>query len=90
MYKMIAIDLDGRLLIDELIFHPNTITSIKNAVGIGIIVTIATGRMFSSAKLFAQRVGLNVPLITYQGEIIKDVNEKEVMYERIIFPDIAH
>lgn len=89
MYNMIAIDLDGTLLTNELIIHPNTITSFQNAVGIGIIVTIATGRMFSSAKLSAQRVGLNVPLITYQGEIIKDVNEKEVMYERIISPDIA-
>ena len=55
----------------------------------GTIVTIATGRMFPSAKQFAEQLGINVPLITYQGAIIKDVNEKEVMYERLIPPDIA-
>ena len=55
----------------------------------GTVVTIATGRMFPSAKQFAQQLGINVPLITYQGAIIKDVDEKEVIYERLISPDIA-
>ncbi|MFB5089734.1 Cof-type HAD-IIB family hydrolase [Psychrobacillus sp. PGGUH221] len=89
MYKMIAIDLDGTLLTDELMISPGTVKAIQIAVEIGTIVTIATGRMFPSAKLFAQQLGINVPLITYQGAIIKDVNEKEVMYERLISPDIA-
>jgi len=86
---MIAIDLDGTLLTDELMISPDTVIAIQKAVGIGTIVTIATGRMFPSAKLIAQQLGINVPLITYQGAIIKDVNEKEVMYERLISPEIA-
>ncbi|WP_255485613.1 Cof-type HAD-IIB family hydrolase [Sporosarcina sp. BP05] len=86
---MIAIDLDGTLLTDNLLISSNTVKAIQKAVEIGTIVTIATGRMFPSAKQFAQQLGINVPLITYQGAIIKDVNEKEVMYERLIPPDIA-
>ena len=86
---MIAIDLDGTLLTDELLISPDTVKAIQKAVELGIIVTIATGRMFPSAKLFAQQLGINVPLITYQGAIIKDVDEKEVIYERLISPDIA-
>ena len=35
MYRVIAIDLDGTLLTDELIIPPNTITAIQNAVAIG-------------------------------------------------------
>lgn len=89
MFKMIAIDLDGTLLTDEFMISPDTVIAIQKAVGIGTIVTIATGRMFPSAKLIAQQLGINVPLITYQGAIIKDVNEKEVMYERLISPEIA-
>lgn len=89
MYKMLAIDLDGTLLTDELLISPDTVTAIQKAVGIGTIVTIATGRMFPSAKLIAQQLGINVPLITYQGAIIKDINEQEVMYERLVPPDIA-
>ena len=86
---MIAIDLDGTLLTDELQISPDTVEGIQKAVELGTIVTIATGRMFPSAKLFAQQLGINVPLITYQGAIIKDVDEKEVIYERLISPDIA-
>lgn len=89
MYKMIAIDLDGTLLTDELIIPPKTVNTIQKAVEIGTIVTIATGRMFTSAKIIAQQLGINVPLITYQGAIIKDVYETEVIYERLIPPDIS-
>ena len=45
--------------------------------------------MFTSAKLFAEQLGINVPLITYQGAIIKDIEEKEVLYQRLVSPDVA-
>ncbi|MBZ5202219.1 HAD family phosphatase [Planomicrobium chinense] len=89
MYKMVAIDLDGTLLTDDLMISPATVTAIQKAVEAGTIVTIATGRMFSSAKRIALQLNLNVPLITYQGALIKDVNEKEVWYERTVPPGIA-
>ena len=89
MYKLIAIDLDGTLLTDDLKVSPGTVKAIQQAVEAGTIVTIATGRMFASAKRFAKQLEINVPLITYQGAIIMDVNEREVVYERLISPDIA-
>ncbi|KMY54008.1 hydrolase [Bacillus sp. FJAT-27231] len=90
MYKMVAIDLDGTLLNDELVVSQGTIQAIQRAVEQGVVVTIATGRMFLSAKPFAKQLGLNVPLITYQGALIKDVEEKAVMYERLVPPHLAH
>lgn len=89
MYKLIAIDLDGTLLTDELLITPRTIKAIQKAVEIGTVITIATGRMFPSAKSIAKQLGINVPVITYQGAIIKSINDNEVMYERLIPPDIA-
>lgn len=90
MYKMIAIDLDDTLLTDQLLISRGTIEAIQKAVDLGIVVTIATGRMFSSAKQIARNLGLNVPLITYQGALIKDVTGQNVMYERLIDPYIAN
>ncbi|SDO47942.1 Cof-type HAD-IIB family hydrolase [Alkalicoccus daliensis] len=90
MYKLVAIDLDGTLLTDDLQIPPATVAAIQQAAEAGTVVTIATGRMFPSAKLIALQLGINVPLITYQGALIKDVNEKEVMYERNIAPDVAN
>lgn len=89
MYKLIAIDLDGTLLTDDLQVSPGTVKAIQQAVAAGTIVTIATGRMFASAKQFAEQLDINVPLITYQGAIIQDIEEKEVIYERLVSPEIA-
>lgn len=89
MYKLVAIDLDGTLLTDQLEITPDTITAIQRTIESGVVVTLATGRMFPSAKKFAEQLGLNVPLITYQGAIIKDVEEKKVWYERLVPPGIS-
>lgn len=89
MYKMIAIDLDGTLLTDELTISPNTITTIQKAVRMGTVVTIATGRMFSSAKLIAEQLGIHAPLITYQGAMIRVAGEAEALYERSVSPAIS-
>ncbi|MBF6634515.1 MAG: HAD family phosphatase [Planococcus sp. (in: Bacteria)] len=89
MYKMIAIDLDGTLLTDELTISPNTAATIQKAIRMGTVVTIATGRMFSSAKLIAEQLGIHAPLITYQGAMIRIAGEAEALYERPVSPDIA-
>lgn len=89
MYKLIAIDLDGTLLTDKLEITPRTIKAIQKAVELGTVVTIATGRMYPSAKQFAKQLGINVPVITYQGAIIKEIASNEVIYERLIPADIA-
>jgi len=89
LYKLIAIDLDGTLLNDKLEISPDTVKAIQKAVELGAVVTIATGRMFSSAKIFAKQLGIDVPLITYQGAIIKDVHGEKAIYERLITPEIA-
>lgn len=89
MYKLIAIDLDGTLLTDELIITPRTIQAIQKAVELGTVVTIATGRMYPSAKQFTQQLSINVPVITYQGAIIKNLADGEVLYERLIPAEIA-
>ena len=89
MYKLVALDLDGTLLTDDHQITPNTVNAIQQAVESGVIVTIATGRMFPSAKKFAEQLKLNVPLITYQGAVIKDVEEKNVWFERLVSPAIS-
>lgn len=89
MYKLVAIDLDGTLLTDELTISPGTVAAIQKTVEAGTMVTIATGRMFSSAKLIAEQLDMNVPLITYQGALIKKVNGEEAMYERTVPPEVA-
>ncbi|UJF32738.1 Cof-type HAD-IIB family hydrolase [Paenibacillus hexagrammi] len=81
-YKLIAADLDDTLLRDDLTISQETVEAIHQAVAKGVTFTIATGRSFPSAAKIANRIGLNVPIITYQGALIKNLQDEEVLYER--------
>ena len=84
MYKMIAIDLDGTLLTDELAVTMDTMAAIRQSMELGVIVTIATGRMYPSAQRIALELGLDAPMITYQGAMIKSAASGEVLRERVV------
>lgn len=86
---MIAIDIDDTLLNDDLEVTPATREALAEAIRRGTTVTLATGRMFSSARKVAGQLGLNVPIITYQGALVKNLLDGEVLYERPVPEDVA-
>ncbi|MCD9024098.1 Cof-type HAD-IIB family hydrolase [Cohnella silvisoli] len=88
-YRLIAMDLDDTLLTDELTVSDATRQAMTDAIALGAHLTIATGRMFDSAQKIARQVGLNVPIITYQGSLIKNLMDEEVLYERSVPVDVA-
>ncbi|MBO8170542.1 MAG: HAD family phosphatase [Bacillaceae bacterium] len=88
-YKMVMIDLDDTLLTDELTITPETREAIQKAVQKGVIVTLATGRMYASARPIAARLGINVPIITYQGALVKGLLDRKTLYEKKVAPSIA-
>lgn len=89
MYKMIAIDIDDTLLNDDLQVTQTTMQALKKAADEGVFITLATGRMFASAKQVANQIDLNVPLITYQGSLIKNLKDETVIYERFVPEDVV-
>ncbi|WP_274361953.1 Cof-type HAD-IIB family hydrolase [Paenibacillus thermotolerans] len=89
MYKMIAIDIDDTLLNDNLEVTPGTREALAEAIRQGAVVTLATGRMFASTKKVAEQLELNVPVITYQGALIKNLLDGEVLYERSLPAEAA-
>lgn len=84
MYKMVTIDVDDTLLNDDRIVTEETKQALVSAIEKGVKVTLATGRMFSSAKQIASQLGLNIPLITYQGSLVKNLLDGKVLYERFV------
>ncbi|MHB1420118.1 MAG: Cof-type HAD-IIB family hydrolase [Bacillota bacterium] len=87
--KLIAMDLDGTLLSSDLAISPRTKQVIKKVREKGIHVTIATGRMFTSALVYAEELDLDVPLITYQGALVKTSRSGQVLYRRNMPLDLA-
>jgi Cof subfamily protein (haloacid dehalogenase superfamily) len=83
-YKMIAIDVDDTLLNDEMQISEATKKTLEAAKEQGVMVTLATGRMFASAQKIAKQLGFNVPIITYQGSLVKNLLDEVILYERSV------
>jgi hypothetical protein len=87
--KMVAIDLDDTLLDAGLSISGPCRNNIKAARQQGVIVTLATGRMYSSALPYALQLEVDVPLITYQGALVKSSRSARVHYYQPLDQDMA-
>lgn len=87
--KLVALDLDDTLLDSKLAISPRACAAIRQAVAKGVTVTIATGRMYSSALPYAKQLELDVPLITYNGALIKACLSGETLLHRPVDQDLA-
>ena len=68
---MIALDIDGTLVDTDALLSERTIAAVRAAVERGIRVHLATGRMPSSAVVFANRLGLVDPIVGHQGAAVR-------------------
>jgi Cof subfamily protein (haloacid dehalogenase superfamily) len=81
--RLLAIDLDDTLLTGGLIITPRTKKAIQAACRQGVAVTLATGRMFTSALPYAQELGIGLPLITYQGALVRTPDGQTISHHPI-------
>ena len=88
-YRLVAVDLDGTLLDQERQLRPTTVEIIKTVAAQGVKFTIATGRLYPSALPFARQLGLDVPIITYNGAMIKSSLSGEVIQHLTLTRDLA-
>lgn len=79
--KLIASDMDDTLLNKDCQISARNEAAIKKALAAGKIFLIATGRMYVSAQPYAERLGLDVPLVTYNGALVKGSLSGEIFYE---------
>jgi Cof subfamily protein (haloacid dehalogenase superfamily) len=71
--ELVALDIDGTLIADDLVIGPGTRAAVKAAMNRGVQVSLVTGRMVSSALRFAQELGLTAPIVGYQGGLIRSM-----------------
>lgn len=88
--KLLALDLDGTIFGDDLAISDRTRTAIREAQTRGVLVTIATGRMFRSARQIAADLGISAPIICYQGALIRHSSTGETLYHKTIPSPLAH
>lgn len=88
MIKMIVTDIDGTILPYDGVFTNGVLNCIEKLKKQGIKLVLATGRMHSSTVPIAQQLGLDTPIISYQGGLIKDV-EGNTLYQSNLDKNIA-
>jgi len=74
--RLVALDSDDTLLMEDCTIPQDVIDCLKEAAGIGVKVVIATGRIFPSAKMYAQMLGTDCPIICYNGAMIRKIGEE--------------
>ena len=78
-YKLVALDLDETLLNAEFKISPRNREAIRRVVEKGVLVTIATGRMYRSARRYAGELEIDLPLILYHGAMIREAVSGEMI-----------
>jgi len=87
--RLVALDLDGTLLDSSSVLVPGAKEAVRRVLEKGVGVTLATGRMFRSALPFARELGIDLPLIVYNGALIKDPESGEILWQKLLPLEVA-
>lgn len=71
--RLIVCDLDGTLVGPDLTLSRRVVKAVAEARARGVVVALATGRMYRSALRFARALDLDAPLICYQGAYVREL-----------------
>lgn len=71
MIRLLALDLDGTLLNSALKLSDTNAEAVKRALARDVQVVFATSRWFGLAKRTADRLGIETPIISSNGALIK-------------------
>ena len=83
MIKMVATDIDGTIFEWGKGFSPAVVECMKKLKNAGVKVVLVTGRMHRSALHVAKELNLGTPVISYQGALIKDC-ENKTLFEKTL------
>lgn len=81
MYKLVAFDLDGTLLGEELLLRPRVLSAIQTMRARGIEGCIVTGRMYRAALPFVRQLQFTAPVVCYQGAAVVDPQTDQVLQD---------
>ncbi len=78
--RMAAFDLDGTLLNDEHVVTDRNCEALQKLSAQGVVVVLASGRMHRAILPVSNRIGLENPIISYNGGMVKHPRTGEVIH----------
>jgi hydroxymethylpyrimidine pyrophosphatase-like HAD family hydrolase len=88
-YRLAALDLDETLLGHDRAVSPRNAAAVRLLKERGLYVVIASGRMYASTYRFAEPLGLEDPIISYNGAMASWPARGEVFHHLTIPADVA-
>jgi Cof subfamily protein (haloacid dehalogenase superfamily) len=84
--KIIAADLDGTLLSNNSEISDRAKFLIRELKKKGVLFTFASGRLHCALAAYSDELGLDIPLISLDGSLIKKNDAGKVLYESFVPP----
>ena len=78
-YELLVCDLDGTLIDHSMALEPALVAAFKRAAAVGLGITIATGRMPLSVDFYREALDIRLPVIYYNGGLIRDAAGTELL-----------
>lgn len=86
---LVALDLDGTVVDGALRVSSLVIAAVERARECGVTTTLVTGRIFRAAKPFADLLGIEGPIICYQGAGIFEASTGQILRQTPLASAIA-
>ena len=80
MIRLIATDLDDTLLNEHSALTGHSLAALRAAMAAGCGVSLSSGRMLEAMLPFAEKIGVNAPMLLYNGAMIYNHNTDETLY----------
>jgi Cof subfamily protein (haloacid dehalogenase superfamily) len=87
-YRLLAIDVDGTLVNERDELSPATRAALARAGEAGIRVVVATGRRYSRAVHLVEALGIDVPLVSASGALVKDPRTHRTLFRADFDPAV--
>ena len=89
MIRMIATDLDGTLLSIGSALPEENVRALQRAMEAGVQVVLCSGRMLEATLPIAQAIGVNAPMVLFNGAMVYDPASGSILRGRCIPRDTA-
>ena len=87
--RLLVLDIDGTIAGESNTIREPVIEAVRAAQARGVQVAIATGRLYQSALRFYEAIGSTLPLIAYEGALIREPQTGIVHRHWSIEPQVA-
>lgn len=84
-YRLLVLDIDGTLVNSRDELSPATCAALRQLSAAGMRIVLATGRRYSRVLDLAQQLGLDAPVVTASGALIKQPGDHVTLF-RADFP----